>query len=657
MKKLYYIFLLPLVVWIFGSLVTACGDNDDFTSLHILTDSELAELDRQQRERDSLAQIINADLILDYELTDYPITNWFSQPLFLDIDKVAELFGLTEDEVYAGIVGADGAPKIQGFAIQGTTHVDYLVASTTNGEWGHWWATTTDVSKAWNSDDSFFFLEWAYDWDEATDTPLYNTGHFNVGQMPDKWPVGTSATVLEGLSYQGKRVVFRITLKVVEREAVVASVVHTQQLSISMKPNVTGSYEPIPLKFDLATTLTNIGVSELTTGNLIAYMPDGSWAQEMSADNGWWFGKDGNAGSWGSDASAWVSYGTVGDDEVGVCLMPDNGAQSGDVYLIKFGFIANNKIEMLEITINIIDGDDPNSATITGTQSIVAEVTENITGSYDPTPVKFDLQAALSHLGLSSLKDSYLVAYTADGDLSMSTNADAGFWFDKSGPIGNWGADASCWISYGLLGDDEIGVCIMPDNGAVAGDEFHHLFGFFNADEGKVEMLDVTVKVTGYSYDDPETRPEGNPTTNTVVDVVIEKPWDDFYGAESFDIREALRNAFKLTTHEIYMASLEGNIRLYNKVVTGEPTSTGGSALENWLDLNGDAVYYGEGSAVYCGIECDNDYIEVYAGNFPDQELCPPGSEVNTTYIVTCNGGQVTLNITIKIGQPLEVTE
>lgn len=638
-----------MFMMLFGGILTGCDDNDNFTKLHYLTDDELAELARQQHIRDSLLGVISADEVVFYTLQDYPQSNWGSTSLAIDLSKAAELFELTEAEVYAGIAGDDNAPKIQGFCIQGSTHNDYMTASTTNGPWGHWWTIKGDVCDTWNQSDSFIYTEWTYDWDESTDTPLYDTGRFLINQMPGVWGVGSKARVIECLTYQKKRIAYVIDYEIIERGEVVATIVNTQHLSISMKPNVTGSYDPIPLKFDLARTLSDLGISEIDPSrNLIAYKPDGSWEQEIG-DNGWWFGKDGFVGSWGSSASVWISYGYCEDDEIGVVVMPDNGCAGGDRYVINFCITANGKIEQLEITVTIVDGDDPNSADIVSTTALSLDIMLDPAAGYMPTPLEFDLNKALSDLGCSSLYDANMVTLDENGQYTMSLNADSGFWMDKSGPRGSWGDNASVWLSYGMCEDNEIGVCLMPGATEV-GDEYNHTFGFMY--EGKMVLYNITVNVIEYGYDDPETAPAGTPTTDTVLDITLDKPWDDIYDAAVYDVREALRQAFKMTTYQIYQASLDGSLRMYNKEITNEVRYTGGG-IENWLDLNGDYAEYGSGG-VFCGIDFGKDYIELYAGNMPDEVLCPQNSSITTTYLVCCNSGMVTMNITINIGVAAE---
>ena len=146
MKKLSYILSALLLVASMGML-SSCSDNENFSNLHVLTQDELDEMARQQRIADSLKTVINADLILSYVVEDYPLTGWHNNELKIETDKIAALFGLTEEQVIAGINQEAGAPDIKGFAIQGSTHADVGSASNTNGTWGHWWDKEGNVEK------------------------------------------------------------------------------------------------------------------------------------------------------------------------------------------------------------------------------------------------------------------------------------------------------------------------------------------------------------------------------------------------------------------------------------------------------------------------------------------------------------------------------
>jgi len=185
MKKLYsYILSALLMMGLFS-----CGDNEDFSSLHLLTTDEEAEIHRQDSILEAQKNNINANLILKY---DAPIT--ISNTLYdgvkvpIEINKIAELFGLTEEQVLLGIAGESGAPEVKGFAIEWSTRADVGTATNTNSTWGHWWDKDGNTTK-WG-ETAMVFAEF--------DT---ENKEFNVGQYPGHLVAGDTIKFIEALKY------------------------------------------------------------------------------------------------------------------------------------------------------------------------------------------------------------------------------------------------------------------------------------------------------------------------------------------------------------------------------------------------------------------------------------------------------------------------
>jgi len=200
MKKLcIYIAILTSLMTGFAS----CGDNEDFSTPHVLTDDEIAELKRQDSILEAQKHKINADLELDYAV-EVPIssTDYAGTTLEIDLDKIATLFGITKEELLKGIAGETGAPEIKGFAIEGTNNKDVGTATNTNAPWGHWWDKDSLVT-TWG--------ETAMTFNEF-DT---ETGIFNIGQYPGHLVDGQKLRAVECLKYNEKRVavVINVTAK------------------------------------------------------------------------------------------------------------------------------------------------------------------------------------------------------------------------------------------------------------------------------------------------------------------------------------------------------------------------------------------------------------------------------------------------------------
>lgn len=502
MKLLLYFYIL--VILCVG--MTGCGDNSDFCNPHILTEDEIAELARQDSIKEAQKNSINADLIIEYNAEITILANGYDGTfVYIDTVKIAELFNITPTQLAHGIANMgtdkpyDDAPNITGFCIEGTTHADNMTNSNTNSYWGHWWDKDGNTT-TWG-DNARVFAE-------------YNAegGYFNVGQMPGKLEAGKNIKFIECLKYQDLRVAIVITAIPKEKGEITASVVSTQDLSISMNPKST--YDSETLAFDREKVLSDLGITSLEDAEIIAIKPDGSYAQETSAVNGYWYDIDGFAGSHGDDASVFIEYHGLGED-----------AEEGDMDVLYVG--------------------------------------------------------------------------------QMPNALEGGF---------------STTVKYGFLAND------------------------------KIAMLNITVNIV--AYEDPETAPEGEPTTDTVLDVTIEKPWDDTFSNVQFDVKDVLRNAFKMTTYQIHRARVSGDLKIYcGEISDEEPTYTS-DVPGYWLNAAGEVCSYGTESTVFCCLSSSETALWLYAGNHPTS--CVPNTTVNSKYIISCNGGLVTVNLTVKVGAKAE---
>ena len=494
MKKIYF-FLFAFVMTL--GCFTSCDDNTDVSSLHVLTDEEVAEME-YQAYLDSLRRAtIDVDLLIEYEVPITIMANSYDGTLVeIDTVKIAEFFGITPTQLNEGIMnnrsdwyGSYDAPKISGFCIEGTTHADNMTAYSTNSCWGHWWDENGNTT-SWG-DNARIFCE--YDPD---------THEMHVGQMPGTLTDGQQISVIECLKYQDARVGIKFNITAAAMGEVKATVVNTQKLSIDMTP--ASEYGTTPLAFDLDQTLGDLGISSMDAAKFVALKEDGSYAQEYTTTNGYWFDANGYECSWGETARAYTTYGEehLAANEIGVGQFPGQTVE-GDVYVLKYAVLANNKIEMLEVTVNIV------------------------------------------------------------------------------------------------------------------------------------------------SYQDPETKPEGEPTT-IEKDITITKEYDKAYTAATYDLKDLLKDAFKMTTYEIYKAINNGEVKLYCNEVTAEEPSYTANAPGYWMDGDGAPSAYADG-VIFAETGRNETTLTLYVGNHPDN-CNPNGQTVNTKLIYThTNGGKLVLNVTVEI--------
>lgn len=493
-----------LYIAVLGSLLpmgfASCGDNEDFSVEHVLTQDEIGEMERQDSIEEAQRNQINADLILEYtaDITLSAVAYDGTQ-VSVETNKIAELFGISEEDLLAGIALEAGAPEITGFAIEGTTHADNMTASNSNAAWGHWFDADGNVV-AWG--------------DKAMVCCEFNTEDkfFNVLQFPKHLVDGQSIKVIEGLKYGDKRAAVVITINAHGAAAITAPVVATQKISLDIAP-ATG-YDLTNVAFDVEQLKTDLGIASMDeVEKFVALKSDGSYAQESDAGtNGFWFDAEGSACGYGETSMVFTSYGGDGwiENELGIGQNPGKVTE-GQSYVLKYGFLANNKIVMLEVTVNVL------------------------------------------------------------------------------------------------------------------------------------------------AYQDPETPLAGVPEEKNISVELAKNYTDDFANVQS-DIKDVLRNAFKMTTHQLHWARFNGDLKVYCKTETeAEPEYTADTP-GYWLNETGNVTKYGDGSICWISLGSTETELYLYGGNHPESVSPTVGATVNTTYIITCKGnaGKVTVNLKFQIDPKAE---
>jgi hypothetical protein len=434
--------------------MASCGDNTDFSVLHRLTAEEEAEIKRQDSIKNAQLNRINADLLLEYavEIT-ISQTSYDGATLPVEINKIAELFGISETEILTQIAnGMTG--DISGFAIAGTTHEDVSGASNTNAPWGHWWDANGDIT-TWG-ESAMVFAEFDAE-----------AGAFAIGQYPTHLTDGQLVTFVECLKYNEKRVAVIITITAKAPGQITATVVNTQQLNIQIFPK--SSYDTEPFEFDLAKTLSDLNVASMDEVAFIGVNADGSYAQEVTMPNGYWYDVDGFVGSWGDNARVYTSYGEeLADNQIGIGQMPGMLTE-GDQLTIKYGFLANNKIEMLQITITVVSYEDPETPPEGEPESVNVNITLTKPATTDYGAVYEDVKNLLRN---AFKKTTYqLHQAIASGELKMYlgtvgeeapvyTATAPGYWIMADGTAGEWATSAI----YLELGHSETELLLQMGN-------------------------------------------------------------------------------------------------------------------------------------------------------------------------------------------------
>lgn len=440
MKKIY----LYIILCLFMAGLMSCEDNKDFSNLHELTADEIAEIARQDSIEEAQKNNINANLVLEYTVeitTSKTLYDGVSLPI--EIDKIAALFGISEAELLAGIAGESGAPEVKGFAIEGSTHADNGTASTTNSPWGHWWNAESNVT-TWG-ETAMIFAEFDYE-----------AGEFYVGQYPDHLTDGQTLKVYECLKYNEKRVAVAITVNAVAPGQINATVVRTQDLSISIVTK--SSYDADSLQFDLSQALSDLGVSTMDEVKFLGVNEDGSYNQEAVTGNGFWYDMNGFVGSWGDDASVYTNYGEFTNGYISIGQFPDHLTE-GQTFTIKYGLWAkaSKKIVILNIAITVLGYQDPE--TPPEGDPVAVEKTIDLTKPYsdDYASVQVDIKDMLRDAFKKTTYQIHKAIATGELKLYQGAVSEAdpaytadvpGYWIKADGTAGGW-AEGLVWCSIG----------------------------------------------------------------------------------------------------------------------------------------------------------------------------------------------------------------
>ena len=451
---------------------SSCGDNENYWGPHQLSDDEVAELARQERIRDSLRNNIDAGLILEYKADITVSSNSYDGvELAIDCDKIASFFGITTEQLLTGkLAGKDNGVDVSGFAIEGSTHADNMTMTTSGAPWGHWWNPEGNVT-SWKNE-----AEWP-DYKPTVFTEFNaEEGIMVVGQYPGKLAEGQAIKVIEALKYQDKRVAVVINITGIGREEVKANIVQSNKLTLETAPN--DAYATVPVEtFDAAAALSALGAGSWADVAWVATNADGSYAQEYSADApGFWYDKEGFAGSWGDNASV---FATFQGEQILIGQMPGK-MTAGSTVTINFSAMYNGKLVENVITINIKEYEDPETAPEGTPASITKDIT--LTKAYDAdwgsTPeidVKEDLRQCFkmtTYQIFKALKSGEMklwvneIGNKANEDGTPAYTGEApGWWLNGEGAPVSWGDEA---VAYVFLGTSETALNFYggnhPDN-------------------------------------------------------------------------------------------------------------------------------------------------------------------------------------------------
>lgn len=599
MKKIFSYVMIAL----FSLGFYSCGDNEDFSNLHVLTDAEIAEMERQKAEEEEKRNRIDADLVLEYDV-DLTIGQAYEgKRVDIDVDKMCETLGVTKEAFVHTYVAAwdyayDDAVKMTFFAIEGSTHNDNMGAQTAGTPWSHWWNGSGDVT-TWGNN-SAVYTEFNCGWDD-NDEPTTEMW-FGVGQMPDVYTEPTTVSVIEAVKYQDTRVAVKININIKNAEAINATVVDTKEVAVNANVSTT-DYASTLVAFDHNEVMAALGIGSMKDAKLVA-PKDGAYTDIYTGGSGYWYNADGTVGKYGEAALCveyyWGSEEYPEDDYTFYLTTMPGVAELGATYTGEIGFMANDKVVLFSFTV---------------AANTIAVATEMRPTETQKT-VEFDHNAVMAALGITSMAEATMVNLAPDGtETEGNYTANSGWWYNADGTIGAW-PDAAYAVDYYWGSED------WPEDD----------YTLYIATMGTLESGDVKTATIGFKANDKVVYVKV--TLNIVEPIVVKGDIVKEYDVEvSFAASEDAfdGDVITLNTAEIMeamgVASMSELISFGLDAEGGYTYAYTGNEGEFWYAADGSITTWGEGQTFFVGFYGE-DTINV--GQMPG--VCVAGDEYNVKY-------------------------
>ena len=446
-----------------------------------------------------------------------------------------------------------------------------------------------------------------------------------------------------------------------QRERIDADLILEYNVEFYLSNN---SYDGGPVEIDMDKIASEFGVDKDALGaalngegglDVAGFAIEGSThADNMTSSNsgaywGHWWDKDGNVKNWGDQAMVLAEFNYNAETGKGVFNVgqyPGHLVANQEVKFIEALKYQDKRVAIVITAKGVERGEV--QANIVASNALTLNTAPNDT--YATVAVEgFDADAALAALGAGSWDDVAWVATNADGSYAQEYSADApGFWYDKEGFSGAWGDNASVFATFQ---EGQILIGQMPEQMT---EGMSVTINFSAMYDNKIVENIITVNIVG--YEDPETAPEGDPESME-KDITITKAWDADWGTtDELDVKEELRQAFKMTTYQIFSALKSGEMKLWVGEIgnmaneDGTPAYTG-EAPGWWLNGEGAPVSWGEEAVAYVFLGASEESLTIFGGNHPEN-CSPNGQTITTKYIIEYNGTTVTYNVTFDITAP-----
>ena len=242
------------------------------------------------------------------------------------------------------------------------------------------------------------------------------------------------------------------------------------------------------------------------------------------------------------------------------------------------------------------------------------------------------------------------------------TGENIGFWFDRNGDVVKWDDSeegTSVLFTNNIIDNWTTNLGQFP--GRLETGETNTLINLLENADGFRAALIFNVTVGDYyvepPYVDPETAPSGSPVALDTTITVSHAYDSNWASSSSVNVRYILRNAFKMTTYQIYQAIDNGDlvfkgINSDDSEYTDEDGNFASTANYpgHWFDIDGDVTTWSDTintPAVYSEIGWTKESLQMNIGHHPDH--ITSGTSVSFKQKAELNGGSVTFTVNLTV--------
>lgn len=446
------------------------------------------------------------------------------------------------------------APTVEMFDLVTETGYDAVHTANTG-----FWLTADGKSINWG-EGAVYFIEYR------------NDSNFYLGQFGGALVAGNEYKVKVAFVNEDKAYCYDVTVRAVGAAPVELTVVgEPQNLAPQLVLNTT--YVSTAVEYDRDAVQAALGVAP-AEAKFVAQNVDGSFIDIYTANNGYWFTKEGNVGNYGDNSGLFIES-AGGNLTVG---MFPSGIAVGDKFTAKVGYAHDGKVSMIVMEATVVAPAHVELTVVGDGQTLAPELVKQ---DYTATVIDFDKTVIETALGVT-VDQAQFVAQNTDGTFSDTPNGNGQmYWFNKEGNVAPHGDNSSLYVDANDRVNGKLGIGQFP--GLTVGDKYTVKVGF--AHDGKVSIVVVDATIVAPAKIEYQVVTTIEKQVKLVLNSNYSKTNVEF---DVFDVEDALG-----------INTMEGTQFIARNVDGEFVTVFTGGQDEFWFNKEGDTAGWGNDSGLF----------------------------------------------------------